>query len=430
MRYWISAVLASVAISSLSVSAEQSSCIECHLSTEWVSDTTIVSDFITSDIHRSFGLDCSDCHGGDPTLGFEEGDPDLAMAPAKGYRPPPGRLAVPAFCARCHSDIEYMKKYNPRLPVDQLQLYKTSIHGKSLYRRKDTKVAVCTDCHRTHGTLPPSDSRSKVYHNNVPRTCKRCHSDANLMKGYRYEGMPFPTDQFDEYRESVHGLLVLEKGDKSAPACHSCHGNHGATPPNLSSVSAACGECHANNRDFFRQSPHRKPWEEMGLRECEQCHGSHLIRPTADVLLGVGEEALCVDCHDPDSPGYEAAAKMKADVDSLKTALALAESISGRAEKKGVEGGQARFDLGKAKDALTRVRSVVHTFDPERVAEIIRPAIQNAREVQKTGDSALSDIRARQMGLGVSLILVLLVAFMLWRKIKEVDRRTDFTARK
>lgn len=429
MRYWISAILALTYMTTASVSAKESSCVQCHLSGEWVSDTAIASDFVARDIHYHAGLDCSDCHGGDPSLGFEEGEPGLAMDPAKGYRPPPGKLGVPDFCARCHSDIEYMKKYNPRLAVDQLQLYKTSTHGKSLYGKRDTKVAVCTDCHRTHGILPPSDSRSKVYHNNVPLTCKSCHSDANLMKGYRYKGMQFPTDQFEEYRQSVHGLRVLEEGDKSTPACNGCHGNHGATPPQLSSVSAACGECHANNRDFFRKSPHQDPWAELDIPECEQCHGNHSVRPTTDELLGVGEASSCTECHEPDSPGYAAAAKMKADIDSLKATLALAEDLISGAENKGVEGGQARFDLGRAEDALTRVRSVIHTFDPDEVAAIVNPAIQNARQVQRTAGSALSDIRARQIGLGMSLILVLLVVFLLWKKMKEVDSRTDFSAR-
>ena len=40
-----------------------SSCINCHLSTDWVSDTTIAAVFLAGDIHRDMGLGCQDCHG-------------------------------------------------------------------------------------------------------------------------------------------------------------------------------------------------------------------------------------------------------------------------------------------------------------------------------------------------------------------------------
>ncbi|MEE9554051.1 MAG: cytochrome c3 family protein [candidate division Zixibacteria bacterium] len=409
--------------------AKSSSCVDCHLSSDWVSDTTIVSDYMSGDIHFKMGLSCDDCHGGDPKRGFEEGDPDLAMDPLKGYKAPPSRTATPDFCDRCHSDIEYMKRYNPRLPTDQLKLYKTSVHGKQLYRTRDTKVAVCTDCHGVHNILPSSDSRSMIYHNNVPETCRKCHGSPQYMRGYKYNGRQIPTDQYEEYSKSVHGIMVLEEGDNSAPSCNNCHGNHGATPPNLISVSAACGECHAYNRDFFNASVHKEVWEDLGYPECEQCHGNHLIQPATEGLLGVDEGALCIQCHDEGDDGYAAASIMKAQIDSLKHALESAEKVAKEAEEKGVEGGQARFDLGAAKDNLTRVRSVIHTFDPEQVSEITSSGIKVAHEVEEIAELALGDIKIRQIGLAISLLVILYVALILWRKIKQVDSKTDFVVR-
>jgi len=404
-----------------------SSCVECHLSGSWVSDTTFAASYITNDIHYKMGLGCPDCHGGDSKLGFAEGDPDLAMDPAKGYKAPPDRLDIPEFCGRCHSDIEYMKRFNTKLPTDQLTLYKTSIHGKMLSENKDTKVAICTDCHGVHDIMPSSDSRSGIYHNNVPETCRKCHGSPLYMKGYKYGGRQIGTSQYEDYAKSIHGILVLEKGDNSAPACNNCHGNHGATPPNLASVSAACGECHANNRDLFNASPHKEAFKELGYPECEQCHSNHYIKPVSDEMIGVGDGALCIGCHDKDSGGYQAAAEMKAAIDSLKSALNKAETTVREAEEKGVEGGQARFDLGAAKDDLTRVRSVIHSFDPAQVSEITRSGVKISNEVEKTAQAALGDIKIRQIGLAVSLVLVLLVAVVLWRKIKQADSRTDFT---
>lgn len=245
-----------------------------------------------------------------------------------------------------------------------------------------------------------------------------------------YEGRPIPTDQFDQYRQSIHGVMVLEHGDQSAPACNNCHGNHGATPPTLASVSAACGECHANNRDLFNGSPHREAFKELGYPDCERCHSNHYIIAASDTLVGTTRGALCVQCHDPGSAGYDAASQIRASIDSLKSAIALAESTLSQAEQKGVEGGQARFDLGPAKDNLIRVRSVTHTVDPQQVADLTSPGIKTADQVRQVAIAALGDIRARQIGLAVSLILVIFVAFALWRKVKQVDKKTDFTVRK
>lgn len=428
MRYLIITMFTITAVFFNTGVSKESSCINCHISSEWVSDTTITAAFLAEDIHRNMGLGCEDCHGGDPGIGFEDGDPELAMNPAKGYKAPPGRSRIPEFCGNCHSDVEYMKRYNPRLSTDQLKLYKTSVHGKGLYNRKDTKVAICTDCHGVHGILPSSDSRSGVFHANIPKTCKSCHSDESHMRGYKYRGKQIPIDQYDEYSMSVHGILVLEKGDNSAPACNDCHGNHGATPPSLASVSAACGECHANNRDFFNGSPHKIPWKEMDLPECEQCHGNHYIQAVTDDLLGVSEDAICLDCHDETSAGYKTAQSMSMSIDSLIYSIAEAENVVEEAERKGVEGGQARFDLGAAKDDLTRVRSVIHTFDQEQVKEITTAGINTAVDVRLMAKGALEDIKIRQIGLAVSLLVIIFVAIMIRLKIKRVDSVTDFEA--
>jgi predicted CXXCH cytochrome family protein len=411
------------------VSAQQSSCIKCHISSDRVPDTTVAAAYLGADIHEQNGIGCEQCHGGDPTKGFAEDDQDLAMDPAKGFKPPPNKLDIPNFCARCHSDIEYMKKYNPALSTDQLTLYKTSIHGKLLFEKKDDKVAVCVDCHGIHGILSASDSRSKVNHQNVPGTCGACHSKADYMAGYSYRGNPIPTDQYDKYSRSVHGVLVLQKGDQSAPACNGCHGNHGATPPSLVSVTAACGECHATNRDYFNSSPHSEPFKDLDRPDCEQCHGNHLIMATSDTLIGTTNGALCIACHEAGSPGFEGASAMRMAIDSLREAILQADNITQEAEQKGVEGSRGRFDLGPAKDDLTRVRSVVHTFDPAQVTEITSSGIKIADGVHQKAKAALGDIRTRRIGLLVTLLVVIFLAIILWRKIKQVDKNTDFTVR-
>ena len=110
--YWtyLFCLIAAVAVCS-SVSAQQKgSCIECHIKLEdpRLSAPAKVFD---NDIHRGRGLSCNDCHGGDPNSDTKE----AAKDPRKGYLGKPKTLDIPAYCGKCHSDANLMKRFNPSL---------------------------------------------------------------------------------------------------------------------------------------------------------------------------------------------------------------------------------------------------------------------------------------------------------------------------
>ncbi|MBD3336752.1 MAG: hypothetical protein GF355_14665 [Candidatus Eisenbacteria bacterium] len=398
------------------VAQSGSSCIDCHAAL----DDEVLSrpaELIEQDIHIQRDLSCEDCHGGNPDRGFEESDPSLAHSAEHGWRGVPRAVEIPEFCARCHSDVEFMKEYNPKLRVDQLLEYRSSHHGK-LLAQGDAKVAQCVSCHGVHGMLPTSDTRSPVYHRNIPATCGECHADPDYMSGY-----DIPSDQLEEYRGSIHGKLLLEEGETGAPACNDCHGNHGAAPPGLASVANACGECHAINRDYFNQSPHAEAFEVMGLAECIACHGSHAVGPTSDAMVGVHDDAQCMECHGEGDGGYEAAQAISAQLDTLKTELETAGDLLDRAEQGGVDVKRGKFDLQEPKSALIKARGAVHYFDAEKVKEITQPAITQARRVQEYGEEALEDLRMRHVGLAFSIPLILLVALALYLAIRRMEGR-------
>jgi len=396
-------------------SAFSDTCLQCHLELDSSPNSPAV--LINNDIHYQRGLSCADCHGGDPTVGYKEGDPTLAMDPGKGFRGVPSYDQIPEFCGQCHSDVEYMRKIEPKQRVDQLQLYWTSIHGKNL-KLGDNKVAQCVSCHGVHNILPASDTRSPVNQHNVPKTCAKCHSQANYMASYK-----IPTDQYDKYAQSVHGKLLLERGDKSAPACNSCHGNHGAAPPGLASISAACGECHGLNRDLFNKSPHKKPWEEMGLPECVQCHGQHLVLSPNDEQIGTGKDSYCIQCHSEGEAGYRAAAQIKSSIDSLKMKITRAAEALEQAEKLGVDIDDARFELGEASNGLTEARNKVHSFTPAIVAEVTSASLAKIENVQTVGENRLKGLWHRQLGLLFSSIIILLLASLLFVKMRTLDKK-------
>jgi hypothetical protein len=185
-------------------------------------------------------------------------------------------------CGSCHSNASYIKKYNPNLSVDQLEKYKISIHGQKIFEG-DYKAATCASCHGNHNIRKSNDPLSKVYVSNLPNMCNGCHGDANYMKQYN-----IPTNQFKEYKSSVHGIALLKKGDNSAPTCNTCHGNHAASPPEVESISKVCGICHTLPSEMFQESPHKEAFDKEDVHECGACHGNHKINDPTDDMLGVG----------------------------------------------------------------------------------------------------------------------------------------------
>ena len=223
--------------------AAKDSCIECHSALDGAQSAAAATQ---NDIHGSTAsvAPTATAATATPTT------PQAAMSRAKGFIGKPARTAVPKLCARCHSDANLMHKYKPQQRVDQLQQYLTSVHGKRI-AAGDTAVANCVDCHGVHGIREVQDALSPVHPLRLPETCARCHADPKHMAKYKIE-----TNQFAEYRKSVHWEALAKRGDLSAPTCASCHGNHGATPPQVSSVAAVCGTCHVLLENLYRKSPH------------------------------------------------------------------------------------------------------------------------------------------------------------------------------
>jgi hypothetical protein len=312
--------------------AVQSSCVTCHSDPDMFSAQGIKKvEAVHNGAHGKVGLSCQDCHGGNPDPATAD-DMDAAMdedyAP-NPFRGAPNRAEIPEFCGRCHADASYMKRYKPELRVDQLQEYKTSQHGK-LLAQGDVKVATCVDCHGVHGILAPSNPDSPVYPTHVAETCANCHADAQHMSGYKLaDGSPLPTNQFAQWKRSVHAAALLDKGDFSAPTCNDCHGNHGATPPGVESVAFVCGQCHGREADLFRKSPKHAGFQDHNdyladgstcadchedsepqskvteihqFTECTTCHGNHAIVSPRITMLAPLPEVPCAFCHEP-GPG-------------------------------------------------------------------------------------------------------------------------------
>lgn len=334
-------------------------------------------------------------------------------------RSPVHPLNVTATCASCHTNATYMRAYNPSLPVDQLEKYRTSVHGRR-NAAGDAKVAECASCHGSHEVMSSKDVRAKVYPTNIPATCGACHSDAGLMQQYG-----IPADQYAKYAASVHGVALLEKNDLGAPACNHCHGNHGATPPGVESISKVCGTCHALNADLFSASPHKSAFDERNLPECETCHGNHEIVAASNRLLGTASEAVCTTCHSASesAKGYRVAGVMRGLIDSLEAGEARAAALVEEAEQKGMEIAEAKFNLRDARQARLEARTMVHAFDEARFREVVGRGLATVDRVTGEGERALEEFEYRRTGLLIATLIISIVAVSLYFVIRRIERR-------
>ncbi|MGA7563178.1 MAG: cytochrome b/b6 domain-containing protein [Desulfobaccales bacterium] len=261
-------------------------CSACHrLETE----IYLKSDHGQAVASESEAASCKDCHGHSHTLlNF--------LNPLS----PVNRANIPQTCGHCHGNSAEMAKFNlyQSAPV---VTYDLTVHGLAL-KRGVTAAAVCTDCHGSHDLHKSTNPASKLYWQNIPDTCGKCHENVKNI-----------------YERSVHGKAVA-RGVRDAPVCTDCHGEHTIQAVTVASskVSAAhipetCGHCHGSVRIASQYQMSSKVVETMesfhGLVEqfgettvanCASCHGFHDVLPPSDPLSSVNPKNLpqtCGKCH-------------------------------------------------------------------------------------------------------------------------------------
>ncbi len=383
-------------------------CLDCHGVLN--PPLRVTPEQFSQDIHAQKGLTCASCHGGDPT----KADMD-AMSKAAGFRGKIERGQIPGLCARCHSDGNFMRKYNPGLRTDQFSQYQTSVHGK-LFAKGDTKVAVCIDCHGVHDLRPATDTRSKIYALNIAQTCARCHADAAYMKPYG-----IPTDQFTKYNTSVHHEAMTVGGDLSAPTCTTCHGNHGAAPPGVDSVRNVCSNCHVFQAQMYDKSSHKNVFQAAGLPGCVVCHSNHGITRPTDAKLGTGPEGVCMQCHSPGDDCDRARLGILASLTKLDESIKSADRLLAVAESSGMEVSEARLQQDQARDSLTKARVTIHSFQPQLIDQDIEAGLKITAKDLQAGKDALAERDYRRKGLGVTVVFILMTLVGLYFYIRQLE---------
>jgi len=297
---------------------------QCYICHESVGSTE--ADLYKKDIHFKMGISCSACHGGDDM----SDDMDKAMSKAAGYKGVPKGNEITQACVKCHASSEMMKKFGAKIPTNQFELLKASVHGR-LALDGTQRIVQCITCHNAHGIVEVTNPASPVYPTNIPGTCGKCHSNPAYMRSYNPS---LPVDQLSKYRTSVHGMRNA-KGDPKPAQCESCHGSHGILPvkdPRSSvyptNVPATCSHCHSNaeymksyNIPTDQFAKYSKSVHGIALLQkhdvsapaCNSCHGNHAATPPGIESIS----KVCGSCHALNAELFSSSPHKKA-FDNLK----------------------------------------------------------------------------------------------------------------
>jgi predicted CXXCH cytochrome family protein len=220
--------------------------------------------------------------------------------------PPDAAAQMPEWsCVTCHSTFGDSPLGRP------VQTYAEDVHA--------AKGFSCVACHGGDAEDPGLSAMDPAEgyvgapeRDEVVLLCGRCHSSAQFMRRYN---PALRVDQVAEYRTSVHGQGLLERGDERVATCIGCHPAHSIKPPadpnssvNPLNVAETCGACHSDpeymapyavptdQHDKYSESVH---WQmisvegDLSAPTCNDCHGNHGAAPPGVGWVG----NICGQCH-------------------------------------------------------------------------------------------------------------------------------------
>ncbi len=312
------------------LSDEAQACLSCHArrglmvtfeDNEFI-EAYVDTDKFKSSVHHS--LPCSGCH------------PDFAAGkqhPQRTFRNKTHYQTKSALvCRRCHTDR---------------QLRVSSVHTALFNQEKTGAATVCTNCHGSHAITQIPKS---VKYSSEETYCLKCHgysmtltfrngetlsgtvnisslqasvhnklSCSDCHYGFSSEDHPkrnFSTRRnytlassetcrrchFDKYTktmESIH-YTMLSQGNLSAPICIDCHGAHGISHTQRTSIAKRCQRCHAGIYDIYAKSVHGKALlneSNQDVPVCADCHTAHTIEDPRTLNYQERVPDMCSKCH-------------------------------------------------------------------------------------------------------------------------------------
>jgi predicted CXXCH cytochrome family protein len=187
-------------------------------------------------------------------------------------------------------------------------------------------------------------------------------------------------------------------------------------------VASVCRQCHPSTGELFTKSPHKKAFDELGASECEACHGNHKILTPSTAMIGTDDSAVCMQCHEKGSRGFDAAAEIRRNLDGFESGFQAAEGLLARAKQKGVEVSDAEFKLQDVTTVLVTAKNLTHGLDTAEIAKAVAEGEAALAGVRTAGEKALDEARFRRQGLAVTTVLLAVFAVALALKIRRMAR--------
>ena len=251
--------------------------------------------------------DCLDCHSDEDLTKTVDGKDISLYIDEVTFT---GSVHGDMDCTDCHEELADVEDEHGETVGkvqcgnchdDPAELVATGVHA-----RKDAEASSdlpsCADCHGKHDILPPDNARSHVFALNVPSTCCKCHGSEEIAA--RHTSLDPKT--CEDYEAGMHGVVLIRSGVVSSAVCNDCHGSHDIRPSkdassrvNRANINDTCGSCHAGIVKVFRESIHGKllaSGSEDGPT-CPSCHGNHRVDRAMDKKFMVTGTRRCEKCH-------------------------------------------------------------------------------------------------------------------------------------
>lgn len=172
-------VLAAAVVAAPSGGAENQ-CEACHSDPRFLSRNPVIYEYFQDWLispHKSAGVTCEQCHGGDPTT-TDKAKAHRGVLPAGDPRSRVNYLNQPRTCGACHADV-----------VEQAM---QSAHFKA--QSGERPAPSCATCHRAMNKKP-------FFGSIIETQCRACHAR---------QGDPVPAEKVDLAREILHRLHVAK----------------------------------------------------------------------------------------------------------------------------------------------------------------------------------------------------------------------------
>ena len=238
----------------------QNLCLECHTQGLNVPDK--------GSRHAALDMGCDTCHVPHKTgeRGKQEFDYHLTKA-------------TPALCLDCHdptsADLQKAHHDQPFATANCVQCHNPhqsqQAHLMQTFTHAPFEAGACDTCHQ-----PAKDGKVVLTQTEAKAICVTCHS---------------------EQAEKIEKAKVQHPGAQSD--CTTCHNPHAGRTPGFIQPDpvTACLSCHSDQAEQFKKAHLHQPAFQQACATCHEPHGSD----NAHLLRAKTTNALCLECHGPDS---------------------------------------------------------------------------------------------------------------------------------